>query len=110
MGQKMEIYKAYVERWEQEHPKVVQPTYLGWDKFDEVKSLALEAHQTGKIGYHCPKVTGLGSDVYLMPDGRVVEIGTTTSGMSRYAVIHASEEDFRNWDEPMPWRAYWEEW
>ena len=106
MSRTSEIYKAYLENWKQQHQNVVQPTTA---QFDAARKLAAEARKGTLLTAACKFWNSTG-EVYLLADGRVVEIVLTSSRLFEVCATFATEAAWREFDQPMSFKHYFERW
>lgn len=112
-GMKLAAYEGYLAKWHAENPNVVQPERHGIQDFEKAAELAKLARKTGKdLRTVCCKGWGnvSGDGVYELPDGRIVEVGLTTSGRGTIVAVFPDAKTRNAYDEPMSFRAYHEEW
>lgn len=110
MGQKQEIYGAYLKKHQADHPNMIEPEFYGGIGGKDMRELDLTGStringQTRGIPWYC-----VCDEKHKLADGRIVEMGWTTSGNFRTAYVFPNEEAWSKFDRPMSYNAYFEHW
>ena len=107
MSRTSESYAAYVERERATYATFFEPQTF---QYNEVGALSDAARREGTlISGVCKYWGGFGS-VYEMPDGRMIEIAPTSSGMSYVAAVFPSRSLRDAWRTPMTFNQYFDRW
>lgn len=112
MSKTQAIYSNYVENWKAQHPNLVEPTIV--DSFKEARSLADFGRTVGILKTVCSKYWSGGSccdqAVYVVPDGRVLEVGWFMQGLMPKVAVFENEKQYSEYDQPMSPNTYFERW
>lgn len=111
MSHKTDIYGNYLRKWEADHAGMVKPEVLGFTSPYEKVQAALALASTGERISCAAKAIGwnICEGVYELPDGRVIEVGRSESGLG-IAAIFPDRKAWSAYSEPMSSRGYFEEW
>jgi hypothetical protein len=111
----IDLYNAYIERWKQEHPNIVQPqTHIVYPFSVQSMPDGIEPYwvpDKGDILHHASKYwQDFGKVIKMRDSGKVYEVVEKDQPMRTLIAVFATEAQWRAYDSPMTITQYFDQW
>ena len=91
-----DAYENYLENWKSNHPNVVDPEFPGY-----------RPDMTGAQPIYGHRVWDTRSKCFELADGRVLEIGVTTTGWMECYAVFQNRDAWNSYEYPLSFNQYW---